>query len=85
MSKYRDLGDGVHWTDKSGGKGMTNFSIDKLAIYEEAIKQYGDDDLFIGKPIKPIDKNNQSYLALYCDGIKNLSDFWRVYERTTKR
>lgn len=61
---------------------LTNFESKRLSLFIKAIREYGDDDLYI-KPIA-YDCNNkvlkQCY-ALHLAKSKDLSEFWKIFRK----
>lgn len=69
-----------HWTEN--GTGVTNFLIKDLTLYEMAVFQNGDKDLVIVK--ESIDGHG-GYYSLHClTGYKDISGFWRVFDKLKK-
>lgn len=74
-----------HWGE--GGLGITNFDIEELPLYEDAIKLYGDPTLFISENIMVpecflIPENER---CLCCTEWKDLSAFWRIFDKLKKK
>jgi hypothetical protein len=65
---------------------LTNFSKKDLPIYEKAVKEYGDTDLFISHKANDIYGNSQSdwLMSLRTKRRKNLSDFWEIFHAIQK-
>lgn len=67
------------WTE--GGDALTNFAPGDFHLYYAAIRRFGDDSLYIGKPTP---NGVASYFALRQHGRPylraDLSDFWRVFD-----
>ena len=57
----------------------TNFFDSDLPFYEQAIKEYGDKTIRIGKG------THGSNFALYHDVPGDLSDFWKIFDRIKGR
>jgi hypothetical protein len=71
-----------HFTE--GGTGVTNFDIEQKEIYESAVKEYGDDNIYIGPPFGRL-KSHGNYLALHAPtDYKDLSKFWRIFDIKNK-
>jgi len=68
-----------HWT--SGGTGITNFDISQKDIYSAAIKEYGDNDLFIGPAMSG---ESETMLALHSHNRNDLSEFWCIFRKIKK-
>jgi hypothetical protein len=71
-----------HWTE--GGTGVTNFQPDRLPIFREAVRRYGDPTLIVlDEAMPPAPKNYGGSLhcvAMRWSGMLDLSPFWCVYE-----
>ena len=67
---------------QEGGTGVTNFSISKKEIYEQAIKEYGDNSLFISDDIMvPERREPGTGMCLHHTQRGDLSAFWRIFDR----
>ena len=80
---YSDIYDDIPSFDEDG---LTNFDASERPIYEEAIRRYGDDSLYIGVAMPPMGSHVPlaGDLALRRDrSIKtgDLSPFWRIFEQ----
>ena len=63
-----------------GGNGVTNFTIDQINLYCQAIEEYGDGRLYVGEPIPaPCDMTNIKALRVRDSEMVDLSGFWRVF------
>lgn len=65
-----------------GGDGVTNFDLEDLPIYMEAVKKHGDSDLWISQQGFDGDRNLGS---LRCKRDKELSSFWKVFDEVAKQ
>ena len=73
----------LHFTE--GGTGVTNFHKRQHQVYYEAIFEYGDSNLFIGKPIPPL-HDDKNWFALRRKTRNNdLSEFWKVFDKVNER
>lgn len=71
-----------HWKD--GGNAVTNFEKGLELIYEMAIKESGDSDLYIGPPTPNGSSNMKAlrmHLSPYDCSRKSLSHFWNIYDQ----
>ena len=69
-----------------GGTGITNFStVERVAICQEAIQEYGDKRLFIvDRAMLQDDGSEPNYTmagALHCTSKGDLSEFWRIHDK----
>ncbi len=66
-----------HWTE--GGTCVTNFTPDRLPIFQEAVRQYGNPDfIVIEEAIQPAPKDYGGSLHVG-GGFRDISPFWDLY------
>jgi hypothetical protein len=61
---------------------VTNFSVNRLPIYEKAIQKFNKGDLiYIKKEAYDIAGNIMpKNMSIHCDKWVDLSDFWNIFE-----
>lgn len=78
----------VNWNQwTNGGTFITNFSVDKFSLYEQAVEIYakrsGDTQLFIADKCSPVGYSNGGSLHRK-SRPSDLSAFWDIYHRLQK-
>ena len=72
--------------DRKNGTFITTFTKDKEPLYQKAIDEYGDDDLFIeDKAYDIFGRQVYTMKSLHCRCHKDLSKFWEVFNRINLR
>ena len=64
-----------------GGTGITNFDIEDLGIYQEAIRRSGDTSLFIQQSPMSGSATANPCCSLHSNQRKDRSEFWAIYRQ----
>lgn len=74
----------LHWCDHRDGTGVTNFSIEDWAFYEEAIARTGCPFLKLSR--KPLNGALNDYCSLHDTYplMRDLSAFWENYRQVRR-
>jgi hypothetical protein len=60
---------------------LTNFKNCQLPLYEEAVRQYGDNDVYIINKAYAIDNTPvKDYSALWVKTFRNMTEFWKLFD-----